>query len=178
MTSTMTRVPPERQPVRPAIALVIISLVTMLMGAVGIALVYAISATGLFDGAAWAQDLGDGPGLVGRIIVLSVVVLAFIGVFLGLKLASVVLGILVVVRGDGKLRIGASMLLAVTLLELFFSVSLEGSSITGTVADVLTVLGWAATLARWGVMVAGVVVLWLGIREVRSARAGRPLDRR
>lgn len=178
MTSTLRRVPPEKQPLKPAIALAIISLLTVLMSVVGVALVYGFAATGVLDDLAQDQDLLDGQGLVLRIVVIALLSVGFIAITAAMKLASVVLGILVVVRGEGKLRIGASLLLATALFGLFFSFSVDGSLLSGSFEDLLSVLATLAEVARWCVMVAGIVILALGVREVRRERARRPLTPR
>ncbi len=178
MTSTMRQVPAQRQPLRPAIALAIISLLTVLMAVVGIALVTVLAEIGFFEDAEWGRELLDGQDFVVRLIVVMLLSFAVIAVTLGLKLAAAILGIIVVIKGDGKLRIGASLLLAVALTGLFFSFSVDGSMLSGTFDSVLSVLATLAQLVQWGVSVAGIVILGLGIREVRRARAGYALDQR
>ncbi|MDN5899650.1 MAG: hypothetical protein L0H74_06230 [Brachybacterium sp.] len=178
MTSTMKQVPPEKQPLKPAIALVIISLATVLMSVVGVALVYGFAATGALEDLAQDQDLLDGQGLVLRIVLIALVSVGLIAITGAMKLAWVGLGIIVVVRGEGKLRIGASLLLATALFGLFFSFSVDGSMLSGTFEDILSVLVMLAEVARWCVMIAGLVILGLGIRGVRRARARHPLNPR
>ncbi|ATG50701.1 hypothetical protein CFK38_03575 [Brachybacterium vulturis] len=163
---------------RPAIALAIISLLTVLMAVVGVALVTVLAATGLFEDAEWGQDLLGGQGFAVRLIAVMLLSLAVIAVTVGTKLAAAILGIIVVIKGDGKLRIGASLLLAVALMGLFFSFSMDGSMLSGTFESVLSVLATLAQLVQWGVSLAGIVILGLGIREVRRARAGYALDLR
>ncbi|WP_394213921.1 hypothetical protein [Brachybacterium vulturis] len=170
--------PAQRQPLRPAIALAIISLLTVLMAVVGIALVTVLAEIGFFEDAEWGRELLDGQDFVVRLIVVMLLSFAVIAVTLGLKLAAAILGIIVVIKGDGKLRIGASLLLAVALTGLFFSFSVDGSMLSGTFDSVLSVLATLAQLVQWGVSVAGIVILGLGIREVRRARAGYALDQR
>lgn len=173
MRSTTRRVPPESQPLRPAIVLAIISLLTLVMSVAGLALVYVLAATGFLETAASGQELLDGQAVAAWIIVISLLALGLIAVALGLRLAVVILGIIVVVKGDGKLRIGASLLLAVALTGMFFSFSMDGSMVSGALESVFSVLAWLAQLLQWGVSLAGIVVVWLGIREVRRARAAR-----
>lgn len=171
-TTARTRVPPEKQPLRPAIALALIALVTLLLELAGLALTLVLAESGLFQGEFWDLDLEEQEFAV-RVLALVLGILAFVVVGLGLKVASLVLGILVVVRGDGKLRIGGSLLLAIALLGLFFSLSVELPSLSGSIGTVLVVLQWAAEILRWALMIAGVVLLGLGIREVRRARAAQ-----
>lgn len=173
MRNTTRRVPPQSQPLRPAIALAIISLLTLVMSAAGLVLVYVLAASGFLEAGASGQELLDGQGVAVRIIVISLLALGLIAVALGLRLAVVILGIIVVVKGDGKLRIGASLLLAVALTGMFFSFSMDGSMVSGAFESAFSVLSWLAQLLQWGVSLAGIVILWLGIREVRRARAAR-----
>ena len=167
-----TRVAPERQPLRPAIALAILSLLTVLLELAGVVLVFVVARTGFLEDLARDMDL-DGPGFAARIIVLILGILGVVVIDLGLKLAAVVLGILVVIRGDGKLRIGASLLLAVALFGLFFSLTIEGSMLSGGVETVFAVLQWTIEILRWAVTITGLVLLGLGIGEVRRARAAQ-----
>lgn len=62
MRNTTRRVPPQSQPLRPAIALAIISLLTLVMSAAGLALVYVLATTGFLETAASGQELLDGQG--------------------------------------------------------------------------------------------------------------------
>lgn len=163
------RVAPERQPLRPAIALAILSLVTMVLEVAGIVLVYVAGTAGFFEGVMPDPESLPGEGFVVRIIVMILVILVFVAIGYGLKLASLILGILVVVRGDGKLRIGAALLLAVAVFGLFFSFSVD-APMSGGVETAFTVLVWAADILRWVLTIAGFVLLGLGIREVRRAR--------
>lgn len=175
MTSTIRRVHPEQQPLRPAVALALISLLMGVMTLVGVALVYVLAATGFFENIEWEQDLVSGRDFATRIAVFTILGLALFAISAGMELASVILGILVVVKGDGKLRIGASLLLATALFGLFFSFSVDPSTFSdasGTLSTVVSVAQTVAEVARMGVTIAGLVILMLGIREVRRARSG------
>ncbi|ASK65719.1 hypothetical protein CFK39_07570 [Brachybacterium avium] len=174
MTSTVRRVPPEKQPLKPAIALAIISLLTVLMSVIGAAAVYGFAATGFLDDLAQDQELLGGEGFPIRFVLITLVSMGLIALAAAMKLASAVLGILVVIRGEGKLRIGASLLLATALFGLFFSFSVDGSLLSGTFQDLISLLATLAEVARWCVMVAGIVILALGVSEVRRERARRP----
>src|SRR5699024_1870377 len=167
-----TRVAPERQPLRPAVALATLSLLTVLLELAGVVLVFVASRTGFLEDVVRDMDL-EGPGFVARIIVLIVGILGVVVIDLGLKLAAVVLGILVLIRGDGKLRIGAGLLLAIALFGLFFSLTIEGSMLSGGVETAFAVLQWTVEILRWTLTIAGLVLLALGIREVRRARAAQ-----
>lgn len=164
------RVAPERQPLRPAIALALLSLVTMMLEVAGIVLVYVAGTAGFFADLFPDPESLTGEGFVVRIIVMILVILGYLVVSYGLKLASLILGILVVIRGDGKLRIGAALLLAVAVFGLFFSFSVDAPMSDG-VETAFTVLVWAAEILRWVLTIGGFVLLALGIREVRRARA-------
>ena len=171
MTSTTTGVPPQQQPLRPAIALAIISLVSALMSVLGVVAAWVLAATGLMDSGAWVPSPSDGSGFALAIVVLSLLGLLLLLVGIGIQLASFILSLIVVIRGDGKLRTGAAILLAMSLFGVFFSVTLDLPSSAGAITNVITFLGTAVQVLRWCGLVAGVAVLWLGIGEVRRARA-------
>ena len=167
-----TRVPPERQPLRPATALAILSLLTVLLEVAGAVLVVVAARTGLLEDVVRDMD-PEGPGSVAWIVMLVLGVLGVVVVGFGLRLASVVLGILVVIRGDGKLRIGASLLLAIALFGMFFSLTIEGPALSGGIETAFAVLQWTVEIFRWALTITGLVLLGLGIGEVRRARAAQ-----
>src|SRR5699024_7367961 len=125
MTSTTTGVPPQQQPLRPAIALAIISLVSALMSVLGVVAAWVLAATGIMEGGTWAPSPSDGGGFALAIVVLSLLSLLLLLVGIGIQLASFILSLIVVIRGDGKLRTGAAILLAMSLFGVFFSVTLD-----------------------------------------------------
>src|SRR5699024_608330 len=124
-----TRVRPGRRPLGPATALAVLSLLTVLLEVAGAVLVVVAARTGLLEDVVRDMD-PEGPGSVAWIVMLVLGVLGVVVVGFGLRLASVVLGILVVIRGDGKLRIGASLLLAIALFGMFFSLTIEGPALS------------------------------------------------
>ena len=171
-TTARTRVPPERQPLRPATALAVLSLLTVLLEVAGAVLVVVAARTGLLEDVVRDMD-PEGPGSVAWIVMLVLGVLGVVVVGFGLRLASVVLGILVVIRGDGKLRIGASVLLAIALFGMFFSLTIEGPALSGGIEAAFAVLQWTVEIFRWALTITGLVLLGLGIGEVRRARAAQ-----
>ena len=164
---------PAAQPLKPAVALAIIALLTAALSLLGAVVGWVLSATGYLEDAAWARALFEGD-VASTILLVSLLSLVLIGLALAVQLATMILALLVVIRGDGKLRTGAAMLLAMALFGMFFSLSVDLPASASAVTDVLAVLALAVQALRWCVTVAGAVVLCVGIREVRRARAALP----
>jgi amino acid transporter len=168
MTSTTRRVPPFAQPLRPAIALGVVSLLLVVMTVVGVAA--ALLAVGYLGQASMDE------GFATVVVVLTLVAVAFTLVMVGLGIAALVLSILVIVKGDGKLRLGAILLLAATVLGTAVSFSTSGdpsqlSDAADALASLASLLGLLVDVAQIVAMIVGLVLLGLGIREVRRARA-------
>lgn len=165
---------PNAQPLKPAVALAIITLLTALLTLLGAVGMWVLSATVALEDLAWVQALFDGSDIASTIIVISLIGLVLTGLALGVQLATLILAIIVVVRGDGKLRVGAAILLAMALMGMFFSLSVDLPTSTSALTDVLSAVAFALWALEWCVTVAGFVVLSLGIREVRRARTALP----
>lgn len=166
------RAAPERRPLRSALALALVTLGTVLMSVLGLVAAALLAGSGIDQGLSFDDDGFAGQELAIWLVVVLLVAVGLLLVGIALELASIVLGILVVVRGDGKLRLGAILLLIATAGGLFFSLSVEGTIGSETVTEVLAIVTTVLEVLRWGVLVTGLVILALGIREARAARAG------
>ncbi|MBB5833133.1 hypothetical protein [Brachybacterium aquaticum] len=159
--------PPTQEPVRAATALVVVTAL-LLLGSV------------LTEVAGAIVDPSQAYAMLGTVanVVIVVVALAALAVLLGLGIAALVLAILVTVRGSGKLRIGAVMIIIGSLLGLAVSFTVTGD--ISQMPDAAVAAGNAFALMervvdvlRGLVMLAGVVVVILGISEVRRKGAAR-----
>ncbi|MGO1225396.1 hypothetical protein ACT3SQ_00295 [Brachybacterium sp. AOP42-C2-15] len=162
---------PVDQPLKPATALVITS-VLMVLALAGTYLLTMLPT----DDAAEKMMTGE---IAPQLIVTAVIALVLVVGMLGLGLASFVLAIVVVVKGGGKLRLGAGLMIAASLFGLFISFSVSGDTsqlpdAAVAVSNVFSVLEVIVEVIRGVVMIAGVVILILGIREVRRERAELP----
>lgn len=162
---------PYDLPVRPAVALVVVTLAAVLFS--------VVSALGALFALGSLEVDPTGEGMIAAYLVLTLVIVAVALLTIGLSLAAFVLAIVVVVKGEGRLRVGAALVLAASVLGLVVSFSVSGDPSglpdgVGAFATVLSVLDSVVQIARLVMMVAGVVVLILGIRETRQARAALP----
>lgn len=171
MNAPKRTVHPADQPLTPAIVLVITS-VLLVLALVGTYLL-AMLAT---EDAAETMATGQLPP---QLIVTAVITLVLVVAILGLGLASFVLAIVVMVKGGGKLRLGAALMIAASLAGLVVSFTVSGDTTqmpdaAVAVANAFSVLEVIVDVIRAVVMIAGVVILILGIREVRRERAELP----
>ncbi len=162
---------PVDQPLKPATALVITSVLMVL----ALAGTYLLSLLAIED-AAGTMMTGE---ISAQLIVTAVIALVLVLAMLGLGLASFILAIVVTVKGGGKLRLGAALMLAATLAGLVVSFTVSGDisqlpDAAVAVSNAFSILAAIAEVVRALVMIAGVVILILGIREVRRERAQLP----
>lgn len=162
---------PVAQPLKPAIALVITS-VLMVLALVG---TYLLTMLAPGD-AAETMMAGEIPP---QLIVTVVIALLLVVAMLGLGLASFVLAVVVLVKGGGKLRLGAGLMVAASLFALVVSFTVSGDTsqlpeAAVAVSNAFSVLEAIIEVVRAVVMIAGIVILILGIREVRRERAELP----
>lgn len=161
---------PERA-LRPAIWLALVTLATVLLAVLG--WVAGTVLAGVYTGEDFSlQALVNGETFALWLVIGMLVVLAAMLVGLALKVASIVLGILVTLRGSGKLRVGAILLVVAALWDMLFSLTVEGS-FDGTAGQVLSAISTGIEVLRWGVLAAGLVLLVLGIRQLRAGRGTR-----
>ncbi|MGP9536491.1 hypothetical protein ACT3SP_00670 [Brachybacterium sp. AOP43-C2-M15] len=166
------RIHPRAQPVRPAIALVVVSVVS----AVLMALSYLAELL-LGDGVVQQMLSGDPTATVALLMVLALV---FVALALGLGLAGFILSVVVAVKGDGKLRLGAVIMLIASAAGMVVSFTVSGdpaafSDAAVAISNAFSLLDAVVEVLRVLGMLAGVVVLVLGIREVQRERADQPL---
>ena len=165
MNTAKRTVHPADQPLKPAVALVSTSLLMVL----------ALGGTYLLS--LLAAEVADDPLTAGQIapqlLVTAVLALALVVAMLGL--ASFVLAVVVLAKGGGKLRLGAALMVAAALLGFVFSFSVSGNvsqmpDAAVAVSNVFSVLEVVLEVFRAIVMIAGIVLLVLGIRQVRRDR--------
>lgn len=168
MMPTPTAPDPFQQPLRPATALVVVAVLQLLLTIA--AAVLAIALVPWLEGAMMAEGAPS-----------ALVVVALLGIgagllMMGLGLATFILAIVVTVKGRGKLRHGAVILIVVAALGASVSFTTSGdpsmmgdlgTAVAGAFDVVTMVLGVIRALAG----LVGVVLLLLGIREVRRRRA-------
>jgi hypothetical protein len=159
---------PHDQPVRAAIALAVLSAISLLIAA-GIYAAALLGGQGLQE-----QVLADGAG--GAFAAVLLISLAVILISLGAGLAAFVLSIVVVVKGTGKLRLGAALMIAASLSDLVVSFSTSGDvsqlpEVVLAVSNAFSVLQAVVDVIGTLLALAGLVILVLGIREVRRERA-------
>lgn len=168
MNTAKRTVHPADQPLRPAVALVITSLL-MVLALAGTYLLGMLAT----ETAAGSMMAGEIPP---QLIVTAVIALGLVLAMIGLGLASFVLAIVVAVKGEGKLRLGAALMVAASLLGLVVSFSVSGDvsqmpDAAVAVSNVFSLLEVIVEVIRAVVMVVGLVILVLGIRQVRRGRA-------
>ena len=167
MTSQTPRVAPHQQPLRSAIALGVVTAVGLLMALVGMA--------ALFLDERDVESLIAAQDLTALLIVVAIVAVVLLVLNIGATVATLVLSIVVMVKGEGKLRLGAALLLATALFGyvISFSFSGSGSMLPDTAeqaVDLLSVLELVGSIARLVATAVGLVILTRGIGEVRQAR--------
>lgn len=154
-------------PVRTATALAVITVLLALGQTLGL-LARLVPWTGL----GLRGDLDLDPDLDNArvlVVVLAIAVLLLVMAGLALGIASLVLSIIVVVRGRGLLRRGAVLLLIPVALGMMFSIDVSGDlgglpAWTGTLLHVLDLLGDLVVLA---LTVTGLSFLVAGLRQLR-----------
>ena len=171
METTKSRVHPADQPVRPAIALVITT-VLMVLALAGAHLVALLATEDAAESMMTEQ-------MAPRLMVTALIAVVLVLAMLGLGLASFILAIVVVVKGDGKLRLGAGLMIAASLFGLVISFTVSGDTsqlpdAAVAVSNAFSVLEVIVEVIRVVAMIAGIVILLLGIREVRRERALLP----
>ena len=157
MNTAKRTVHPADQPLKPAVALVSTSLLMVL----------ALAGTYLLGMLTAGQ-------IAPQLLVTVVLALALVVAMLGL--ASFVLAVVVLAKGGGKLRLGAALMVAAALLGFVFSFSVSGNvsqmpDAAVAVSNVFSVLEVVLEVFRAIVMIAGIVLLVLGIRQTRRERA-------
>ncbi|HEX7352589.1 hypothetical protein [Brachybacterium sp.] len=165
-------IPPHEQPLRPAIALLVVAVLLLVIQ--GVVRVLPLLLVDRLE-----ASLPGGPlPPIGPMLVAGFAIVALV---LGLGLATFLLAVIVAVKGDGKLRIGAALMLTVFVVEVVFSFSVSGD--TSQVPDVAVAISRLFSLLETLIMVAkalalvvGAVFLALGIRTVRRRRAELALD--
>ncbi len=160
---------PSEPPVRAAYALIAVMVVMVLSGLVGLLLELFGAGLPLVT---WTGLLTE-PG--GRSAVVAVMVLLLLG-NLALWVAALVLSIVVLVhaRRGSRLWIGGVLAIAPVLLGLLFGIDVSGDLDTlpdglALAARLLDVVG---VLVVAGLRTASIVLLALGLHEVRAARRG------
>lgn len=157
-------------PVKAAAALAVISVVLAVVG-----LLSELGALLLPESLFQPGDAGG--SMAFGALVLALALIGLLG--MGAGLAQLVLSILVVVQGRGLLRRGAVVLLVAWALggaaALARSFTVEGDlaslpTAAVTAASVLTVAGVAIELLRAVLMLAGAMILWRGLAEIRRGR--------
>lgn len=152
----------QAPPVRTALALAIIAALLLLgelAGLIGRVVPWAGALDRAVDG-----DLENAGGLA---IVLALVVLALVLVGLALGIASLVLSILVTVRGRGLLRRGGVILLVPIALSMFFGVSGDVDALPAWAGTALTAVGLLGDLLEFALMAVGLGFLVAGLRQLR-----------
>ena len=160
---------PSAPPVRTAYALIAVMVVMVLSGLVGLLLELFGAGLPLVT---WTGLLTE-PG--GRSAVVAVMVLLLLG-NLALWVAALVLSIVVIVRArrGSRLWIGGVLAIAPVLLGLLFGIDVSGDldTLPDGLALVARLLGILGALVVAGLRAASIVLLVLGLREVRAARRG------
>lgn len=160
-------VPPYEQPLKPAIALLVVAVLLLVIQGV----VWVLP---LLFGDRLEASLSGGPlPPIGPMLVVGFAIVLLI---LGLGLATFILGVVVVVKGDGRLRIGAALVISAFVVEVVFSISVSGDpsqvpDVAIAISTLFSLLETLVTVAKALVMVVGAVFLALGIRAVRRQRA-------
>lgn len=159
---------PHDQPVRPAIALVVLAVAMGLMWAVA-EVISRILVRNLLS-----SELAPGAEATFYVIFAITAVMGLL--MLGLGLAAFIVAVVVAVKGDGKLRLGAGLMIAASLFEMviYFNVSGDSSQFSEAaiaVSNAFTIVELVVNVLRVLALIVGAVILILGIREVRRERA-------
>ncbi len=156
-------------PVRTAYALVAVMAVMVLSGLVGLLL--ELFGAGL-PGSAWSGLMNDRAGQSAFVAAVAFLLLGN----LALWVAALVLSIVVIVRArrGSRLWIGGVLAIAPVLLGLLFGIDVSGDldTLPDGLALVARLLGILGALVVAGLRAASIVLLVLGLREVRAARRG------
>lgn len=164
----MRTVHPHDQPVRPAIALLVVS-----------ALLLVVWVASELLPRMFVDDLvevGPSDEFTGMLRVITLVLVSLVVLMLGLGLASLILAVVVAVKGGGKLRLGAALMIAAVLFSLVVSFTVTGDTsqlpdAAVAASNAFSILESIVNAARAVAMVVGAVLLVFGIREVRQQRA-------
>lgn len=158
---------PAAPPVRLATALAVLTTGLLLFQVIGL-IARFVPWQGVGGGA--DIDLDQARGIV---IVLTVVLVLVVLVLLALSLTSIVLSILVAVKGRGLLRRGAVVLLVPIVLGMMFSLDVTGDldALPAWVGTALDVAGLLGDLLELALTAAGLWFLVAGLRQLRRPPA-------
>lgn len=165
--STRRTIPPHDQPLRPAIALLVVAVTLLVLSGVVAVLPLLLAAN---------MEASLSSGAMPPVGVMLVAGLVLVLLLLGLGLASFILAVVVAVKGDGALRVGAALLIAASVVELVVSVTVSGDTsrvpeAVVAVSTVFSVLEMLVEVAKFLAVLVGVGFLAFGIRTVRQRRA-------